>query len=102
MKNTITFANGKTLSVGDTFYYVHPECHDGTIVECLVDSFWPEEYFYGDRIRFTTKEKSMWQFVYKQFFEREHPTCFVELDAAILQAKSQMYSPFIGDTPKII
>lgn len=92
MKNTIVFENGKTLSVGDTFYYVHPEYHDGTIVECLVDSFWPEEPFYGTRIRFTTNKKSMWQFVYKQFFEREAPTCFFDYLAAKAAAEHQKYT----------
>ena len=92
MKNAITFANGKTLSVGDTFYFVHPEYHDGTIVECLVDSFWPEEYFYGDLIRFTTNKKSMWQFAYKKYFERESPTCFLDFADAQKAAAELLYT----------
>jgi len=95
MKQSITFANGQTLSVGDTFYFVHPEMHDGSITECHVDSFWPAVEHYGDCIRHTTTERpSQWHFVYKQFFERENPTCFVNYDDAKKQADSQRYSPW--------
>lgn len=92
MKTSITFSNGKTLNIGDTFYFFHPENHDGIVQECVVDSFWPEEPFYGDRIRFTTKQKSMWLFAYKQFFEREKPTCFLNYEDAKTAAENDKYS----------
>lgn len=92
MENTIAFANGKTLSVGDTFYYVSPELHDGTIQVCTVDSFWPPEYYYGEKIRFTVPTRSEWMFVYKQFFERENPTCFLTYAAAYKKADEQRHT----------
>lgn len=94
MKDTITFANGQTLSVGDTFYFVNPNMHDGSFDFCYVDSFWPAVEHYGDCIRHTTNRRSEWCFSYKQFFERENPTCFVNFEDAKRQADSQRYSPW--------
>ena len=89
---TIKFANGDTLSAGDTFYYVSPELHDGTIETCIVDSIWHPEYYYGEKIRFKPHSRCEWCFVYKQYFERENPTCFLRYDDAKKQAESQLYT----------
>lgn len=93
-KQFITFANGRTLSVGDTFYFVNPQMHDGTFIECRVDSFWPAVEQYGECIRHTLPNRSEFAFSYKEFFERKNPTCFLNYDDAKQQADSQRYSPF--------
>lgn len=90
-KTSITLATGQTLSVGDTFYYVHPEYHDGTIEEYIVDSFWPGDPQFGDRIRFAHIGSTGWSFVYQEFFERTRPTCFVRYADAKDQADDQLY-----------
>lgn len=90
-KLSITFANGQTLAVGDTFYFVDPELHDGTIKFFTVDSFWPADPYYGEKIRCTSKERSEWLFVHKEYFERTHPTCFLNYSDAKEQANSQLH-----------
>lgn len=91
LPQTIEFANGSTLSVGDTFYYVSPELHDGTIETNVVESIWHKNNLYGERIRFIPEGKSYYHFVYKQFFERENPTCFLNYEEAKKQAELQLY-----------
>ena len=85
----IVFSNGKTLAVGDTFYFTHPEWHDGTVFEYAVESLWhADSRKYGEIVRFIPPNKSTYHFVCKHFFEMENPTCFIDRDDAIKKAQS--------------
>lgn len=88
---SIMLSTGQTLNIGDTFYFVHPEYHDGTIEEYVVDSFWPGDPRYGHRIRIACSGSTGWSFVYQEFFERANPTCFIRYDDAKHQAGNQLY-----------
>lgn len=89
-KTSIMLATGQTLNVGDTFYFVSPEYHDGTIEEFTVDSFWPGDQQYGVRIRIMSKNRSDYSFVWQEFFERRFPTCFVNYSDAKLHADNNL------------
>lgn len=86
----ITLKDGNTLDVGDYFYYVPPELHDGTIEKHKVDYI--NEKAENYQIRFIPKGKSCFYYVEKDFFERENPTCFISYEKAKQKAENQKYT----------
>ena len=95
--NEIIMMNGDKLKVGDTVWYVHPECHKGTIEKFTVESFWHKEYHYGYNIRLTKDGDCQFHYIWESFFGK---TCFTNRDEAVKKAKEQQWSPFIGDAVK--